>query len=271
MLNDITPVILTYNEAPNIERTLRPLSWAREVVIVDSNSTDDTLAIAARFANVRTVQRPFDTHARQWRFAIEETGITSDWVLRLDADYSLLFSQLTGVQASGNLAFGRQRFDFTWTPRWQATTGEVLTNQGTFGTTLSPFPGGRLNLSSYVTYDFDKSLLREEIGDGTHPRFMMLETVREYALEQLDESGEAETIRHRHAGYFLMLAETGDPLLRGHEQAAWVARLELERDNLRAALGYSDARIDELERSGAIACHADGAANEMAKVVEASV
>ncbi|HTE35236.1 MAG TPA: glycosyltransferase family 2 protein [Reyranella sp.] len=87
MLADITPVILTYNEAANIGRSLERLTWAREVVVVDSNSTDETLAIAGRFPNVRTVQRPFDTHARQWRFAVEETGITSDWVLRLDADY----------------------------------------------------------------------------------------------------------------------------------------------------------------------------------------
>jgi glycosyltransferase involved in cell wall biosynthesis len=87
VLADITPVILTYNEAANIGRSLERLDWAREVVIVDSHSTDDTLAIAGRFPNVRVVQRPFDSHARQWRFAVEETGITSDWVLRLDADY----------------------------------------------------------------------------------------------------------------------------------------------------------------------------------------
>lgn len=89
MLADITPVILTYNEAANIGRSLERLAWAREVVIVDSHSTDDTLAIAARFPNVRVVRRPFDTHARQWRFAVEETGITSGWILRLDADYML--------------------------------------------------------------------------------------------------------------------------------------------------------------------------------------
>lgn len=87
MLASITPVILTYNEAANIGRSLERLVWAREVVIVDSGSTDDTLAIAARFPNVRTVQRPFDTHAQQWRFAVEETGVVSDWVLRLDCDY----------------------------------------------------------------------------------------------------------------------------------------------------------------------------------------
>lgn len=89
MLADITPVILTYNEAPNIGRSLDRLAWAREVVIVDSGSTDETLAIAARHPNVRVVQRPFDSHAKQWHFAVEETGISSDWVLRLDADYML--------------------------------------------------------------------------------------------------------------------------------------------------------------------------------------
>lgn len=87
MLADITPVILTYNEAANIGRSLERLSWAREVVIVDSGSTDETLAIAARFPNVRTVHRTFDTHAQQWRFAAGETGVSTDWVLRLDADY----------------------------------------------------------------------------------------------------------------------------------------------------------------------------------------
>jgi hypothetical protein len=87
VLAEITPVILTYNEAPNIGRSLERLTWARQVVIVDSGSTDETLAIAGRFANVRTFQRPFDTHAQQWRFAVEETGIASDWLLRLDADY----------------------------------------------------------------------------------------------------------------------------------------------------------------------------------------
>ena len=53
VLADITPVILTYNESANIGRSLERLTWAREVVIVDSGSTDDTLAIAGRFPNAR--------------------------------------------------------------------------------------------------------------------------------------------------------------------------------------------------------------------------
>ena len=89
MLADITPVILTFNEAANIGRSLERLNWAREVVIVDSGSTDRTLEIAAGFANVRVVHRPFDSHAEQWRFAVNDTGISADWILRLDADYML--------------------------------------------------------------------------------------------------------------------------------------------------------------------------------------
>ncbi len=89
MLAHITPVVLTYNEAANIGRTLERLGWAREVVVVDSHSTDETVAIASRFPNARVVQRPFDCHARQWHFAISETGISSDWILRLDADYMM--------------------------------------------------------------------------------------------------------------------------------------------------------------------------------------
>jgi glycosyltransferase involved in cell wall biosynthesis len=90
MLNAITPLLLTYNEAPNIARTLAKLSWAREVVIVDSHSTDRTreLAIAAH-RGVRWHERAFTTHAEQWNFGLTATGITTEWVLALDADFIL--------------------------------------------------------------------------------------------------------------------------------------------------------------------------------------
>ena len=87
MLEQITPLILTYNEAPNIARTLDSLRWATEIVVVDSFSTDDTAQIAATFPNVRVVQRAFDSHRNQWNFGLKETGISTHWVLALDADY----------------------------------------------------------------------------------------------------------------------------------------------------------------------------------------
>jgi hypothetical protein len=86
-LSNVTPVILTLNEAANITRCLAALEWAKRVVVVDSGSEDDTLAIASGISNVEVFTRPFDTHARQWTFATCETGIETDWVLALDADY----------------------------------------------------------------------------------------------------------------------------------------------------------------------------------------
>ena len=89
MLNQITPLILTYNEAPNLGRTLDRLAWARDIVIVDSLSTDDTRAIAARYPSARVFDRAFTSHAEQWNFGLEQTGIKTDWVLALDADFVL--------------------------------------------------------------------------------------------------------------------------------------------------------------------------------------
>jgi glycosyltransferase involved in cell wall biosynthesis len=88
-LRDITVLILTFNESANIARTLQGLAWATSVVLVDSHSTDDTLILAQGFPNVRCVQRHFDSHARQWSFGLRDTGIASEWVLALDADYGV--------------------------------------------------------------------------------------------------------------------------------------------------------------------------------------
>ena len=87
MLEQITPLILTYNEAPNIGRTLERLTWARDIVVVDSFSTDDTIEIASSFPQVSVFQRAFDCLRNQWEFGLRETGISTTWVLALDADY----------------------------------------------------------------------------------------------------------------------------------------------------------------------------------------
>ena len=83
----ITAMILTYNEEPNIARTLDALGWVGEILIVDSGSTDATLAIAGRNPRVRIVTRAFDTFAGQCNFGL--TQVTSPWVLSLDADYEI--------------------------------------------------------------------------------------------------------------------------------------------------------------------------------------
>ena len=85
----------------------------------------------------------------------------------------------------------------------------------------------------------DKSLLRQEEGPNGEPRFVMLETIHEYAREKLRESGEAEEIRRAHKEYFLTLAEEAEPELMGSDQVPWMERLEAEHDNMRAALSWS--------------------------------
>jgi predicted ATPase len=80
----------------------------------------------------------------------------------------------------------------------------------------------------------DKSLLRQEEGPNGEPRFVMLETVHEFARENLRQSGEAEEIKQVHAQYFLALAEEANPELKGANQVQWIEHLEAEHDNMRA-------------------------------------
>src|SRR5215218_5228997 len=85
----------------------------------------------------------------------------------------------------------------------------------------------------------DKSLLRQEEGPNGEPRFVMLETVHEFAREKLGQSEEAEEIKRLHAQYFLTLAEEAYPELRGPDQLEWLEKLEAEHDNMRAALSWA--------------------------------
>jgi predicted ATPase/class 3 adenylate cyclase len=85
----------------------------------------------------------------------------------------------------------------------------------------------------------DKSLLREVEGMEDEPRFVMLELLREFGLEQLESGGEQETVRRRHANFFLALAERAERKLESADQLEWINRMEQEHDNLRAALEWS--------------------------------
>ncbi len=84
----------------------------------------------------------------------------------------------------------------------------------------------------------DQNLLRQELGPDGEPRFGMLETIREFGLDKLVECGELATIRRRHGAYFLALCEAVEPEMRGQNRRPWLARLELENGNLRAALAW---------------------------------
>jgi predicted ATPase/DNA-binding CsgD family transcriptional regulator/Tfp pilus assembly protein PilF len=85
-----------------------------------------------------------------------------------------------------------------------------------------------------------KNVIRQVAAAG-EPRFDLLETIREFALEQLDASGEAEAVRRAHASYFLQLSEAAAQRFHGREQVTWLSRLEAEHDNLRTVLELLEA------------------------------
>ncbi len=78
-------VVLTYNEEPNISRSLNSVSWAERIIVIDSGSSDCTVAIAESLPNVEVICRAFTTHAEQWNFGLEQVKTT--WTLSMDADY----------------------------------------------------------------------------------------------------------------------------------------------------------------------------------------
>ncbi len=123
---------------------------------------------------------------------------------------------------------------------------------------LSVIPGSfTLDAAALVTdepsdidaFDLMSSLVEQnlvrrlELADGTS-RFTMLATIREYALERLEESGDANSTRDRHAMWAMSFAEEAQHHLEGHESTAWLLRLAAEDHSLRAALAWADTRHD---------------------------
>ncbi len=109
---------------------------------------------------------------------------------------------------------------------------------------LAVFPGGATLEAAEAVADADldtlQSLVEKSLVRHTDDRFWMYETIREFALERLEASGEADDLRRRHADHFLEMAEEAEPHLR-REDDAWLDRLEGELDNVRAALDHFEA------------------------------
>jgi tetratricopeptide (TPR) repeat protein len=83
-----------------------------------------------------------------------------------------------------------------------------------------------------------KSLVLAE-PQGEHTRYRLLEPIRQYAAEKLEETGEADAVRQQHALAYLALTQAAEPHLHAHQQKHWLDRLEREHDNFRAALAWS--------------------------------
>lgn len=111
---------------------------------------------------------------------------------------------------------------------WTLDAAEAVAEPEGLG--LDPLDG----LASLV----DRSLVRRTDPDG-EPRFGMLETIREFAMEQLEAGGDAADVRRRHAEHFLALAVAAEPHLTGKDQGEWLDRCEVEHANIRAALRWA--------------------------------
>jgi glycosyltransferase involved in cell wall biosynthesis len=109
----ITPLILTYNEENNINRTLKKLQWASKIIVIDSYSTDTTLEILSQYPQIQVFQRKFDSFASQCNYGLSK--ITSEWVLSLDADYILtddLIREITSLPIESDINSYSVRFKY---------------------------------------------------------------------------------------------------------------------------------------------------------------
>jgi predicted ATPase len=118
----------------------------------------------------------------------------------------------------------------------------------------------------------NKSLIRYAESHTDDPRFTMLETIREYAAEKLDESSEAPTIRQRHLAHVVAFVERAGPEAEGEHEAVWRAKVREESDNIRAAVSWAlaDRKPETVVQvtsfiwpywdhsAGLMRCHLDG-------------
>src|SRR6266700_3384476 len=113
---------------------------------------------------------------------------------------------------------------------WQLSAAEAV---GQGAETASP------DILNTLASLLDHSLIQQSEQEAEEPRFLMLQTLREYGLELLAATGELQTTQAAHAHFFLQLSEQAEPELQGPNQAVWLERLEQEHDNLRAALEWA--------------------------------
>ncbi len=161
---------------------------------------------------------------------------------RLDSRLEVLVSSALGVPARQQTL--RNAIDWSYvllTPQEQTLFSQLAVFRG--GISLDALEAvcraDDLDLLLGIESLCDKSLVRRGVTPDGEPRFSLLETIREYAKERLEESGVEDAVRRRHAEYFLALAQEADRDLHSARQVEWLKRLEMDHDNLRAALDWA--------------------------------
>jgi predicted ATPase/class 3 adenylate cyclase len=237
-------VIVTSRERLSVtgehERILAPLAL------------DDAVALFAERA--RAADTGFERAA-----AHDAVAGICDRVDRLPLAIELAAARVKHVPADELLArLDRRLATLTTAPRdvperhrtLEATIGwsyDLLTQaEQTLFMRLSVFSGG-CTMESAAAFcgaseDSMASLIDKSLLSRRDDRFLMLETVREYAMERLSASDHEESVRRRHTDHFVGLAEAAEPLLNRRDQARWLARLDREHDNFRAVLARAVAR-----------------------------
>jgi len=171
-LSQITPLIITFNEKENIARSMAPLSWAKEVLIMDSGSTDGTPDIArAAHPGVRIVVRDFDSFADQCNFGL--TQIETEWVLSMDADYILtpeFVREIAAIDESKGVAgylaefcyciFGRPLRSSLYPPRTILYRRRLAQYRDEATANRATVAGDIKKLSSKIDHDDRKPLTR---------------------------------------------------------------------------------------------------------------
>lgn len=171
ILEEITPLILTFNEAANIQLTLQHLTWAKQIIVIDSYSSDTTLDILRLYSQVQVFQRKFDTHTNQWNYGLQQ--VKTEWVLSLDADYILtedLIAEITTLSKDSLVdsyfvkfkycVFGKPLQGTLLPPREVLfkTDKAIYTDDG--HTQLLQVNGKSAMLSFYIYHDDRKPLTR---------------------------------------------------------------------------------------------------------------